>query len=68
MERIAVRILASDYRAYKFMSRHGRINGWFPANKLNSVSNHVNLGDDIPIEPEFKAGKEVIVPLSVVVA
>jgi hypothetical protein len=68
MERIAVRILASDHGAYKLMSQHGRIGGRFPADELNSVSNHVNLGDNIPMEPEFKAGKEVIVPFSVVVA
>jgi len=28
----------------------------------------MNLGDDIPLEPEYKAGKEVIVPFSVIVA
>jgi hypothetical protein len=50
------------------MSRHSRIGGRFPADELNSVSNHVDLGDDMPMEPEFKAGKEVIVPFSVVVA
>jgi hypothetical protein len=50
------------------MSRHSRIGGRFPANKLNFVSNHMNLGEDILIEPEYKAGKEVIVPFLVVVA
>jgi hypothetical protein len=50
------------------MSRHGRIGSRFPANELNFVSNRMNLGDDILIEPEFKASKEVIVPFSVVVA
>jgi hypothetical protein len=68
MERIAVRILASNHGAYKLMSQHGRISSRFPADELNSVGNHVNLGNDIPMEPEFKAGKEVIVPFSVVVA
>ena len=43
------------------MSQRSRISGWFPANELNSVSNYVNLGDDIPIETEFKAGKELII-------
>jgi len=50
------------------MSQHGRISGRFLANKLNSVSSHVNLGNNIPLEPEYKASKEVIVPFSVVVA
>ena len=50
------------------MSQHGRIGGRFPANELNSVSSHVNIGNNILLEPEYKAGKEVIVPFSVVVA
>jgi hypothetical protein len=50
------------------MSQHGRIGGRFPVDKLNSVSSHVNLGNNILLEPEYKAGKEVIVPFSVVVA
>jgi hypothetical protein len=68
IERIAVRILSSNHRAYKLMSQHSRISGRFPADELNSVGNHVNLGNDIPMEPEFKAGKEVIVPFSAVIA
>ena len=68
MKRIAVRILSSNYGAYKLMSQHSRISGRFPADELNSVGNYVNLSDDIPMEPEFKAGKEVIVPFSAVVA
>jgi hypothetical protein len=68
IKHIVVQILASDHRAYKLMSQHGRIRGWFPVDELNSVSNHVNLGKDILIEPKYKASKEVIVPFSVVVA
>ena len=60
--------MISDHGAYKLMSQHSRIGGRFPADELNSVSNHVNIGDDILMEPEYKAGKEVIVPFSVVVA
>ena len=68
MERIVIQILSSNYRAYKLMSQHSRISSRFPANKLNSIGNYMNLGDDILMEPEFKAGKEVIVPFLVVIA
>jgi hypothetical protein len=64
-ERLTVRILSCDYRAYKLMSQHGRIGGRFQASELNSVSNR---GYDIPLEAEYISGKEVVVPLSVVVA
>jgi hypothetical protein len=50
------------------MSQHGRIGSRFLANKLNSVSSHMNLGNNILPKPEYKAGKEVIVPFLVVVA
>jgi hypothetical protein len=68
MERLAVRILACDHRAYKLMSQHGRISGRFAADELNPVNNRLDLGRDIPMEPEYQAGKEVIVPFSKVVA
>jgi hypothetical protein len=69
-ERLAVRILACDHGQYKLMSRHGRISGRFQGDELNEVnSNSVGiLGGDIPMEPEYKAGKEVIIPLSLAVA
>jgi hypothetical protein len=67
-ERLLVQILLYDHRAYKLVSQHGRIGSRFLANKLNSVSSYVNLGNNIPLEPEYKASKEVIVPFSVVVA
>jgi hypothetical protein len=50
------------------MLQHSRISSRFLANKLNSVNSHMNLDSDIPLELEYKAGKEVIVPLSLVVA
>jgi hypothetical protein len=69
-ERLAVRILACDHGQYKLMSRHGRISGRFQGDELNEVnSNSVDiLGGDILMEPEYKAGKEVIIPLSLAVA
>ena len=69
-ERLAVRILACNHGQYKLMSRHGRISSRFQGDKLNEVnSNSVDiLGGDIPMEPEYKAGKEVIIPLSRAVA
>ena len=58
-ERLAVRILACDQGQYKLMSRHGRISGRFQGDELNEVdSNSVDiLGGDIPMEPEYEAGK-----------
>ena len=69
-ERLAVRILVCDHRQYKLMSRHGRISSRFQGDELNEVnSNSVSiLSGDIPMEPEYKAGKEVIIPLSLAVA
>ena len=69
-ERLAVRILACDHGQYKLMSRHGRISGRFQGDELNEVNNNSVdiLGGDIPMEPEYKAGKEVIIPLSRAVA
>jgi hypothetical protein len=70
MERIAVQILACDYRAYKLMSQHSRISSRFPADDLNEVDDHLieTIGGSIPMEPEYQAGKEVLVPLSTAVA
>ena len=69
-ERLAVRILACDHGQYKLMSRHGRISSRFQGDELNEVNNNSVdiLGGDIPMEPEYKAGKEVIIPLSRAVA
>jgi hypothetical protein len=52
------------------MSYHGRISSRFQGNELNEVnSNSVSiLGGDTPMELEYKAGKEVIIPLSLAVA
>jgi hypothetical protein len=69
-ERLAVRILAFDHGQYKLMSQHGRVSGRFPADDLNEVDGRLmeTLGSSIPMEPEYKAGKEVVVPLSTAVA
>ena len=69
-ERLAVRILACDHGQYKLMSQHGRISGRYPADDLNEVNKRLmeTLGGDILMEPEYRASKEVIVPLSKVVA
>ena len=69
-ERLAVRILAFDHGQYKLMSQHGRISGRFPANDLNEVDSQLieTLGGSIPMEPEYKAGKEVVIPFSAAVA
>jgi len=52
------------------MSWHGRIFGRFPANDLNEVDSRLieTLGSSILMEPEYKAGKEVVVPFSTAVA
>jgi hypothetical protein len=69
-ERLAVRVLACDHGQYKLMSWYRRISGRYPADDLNEVNEQLieTLGGDIPIEPEYRAGKEVIVPFSRVVA
>ena len=69
-ERLAVRILACDYRQYKLMSQFGRISSRFPADDLNEVDNRLieTVGGSILIELEYQAGKEVIVPFSTAVA
>jgi hypothetical protein len=69
-ERLAGQILACDYRQYKLMSHHGRISSRFQGDELNEVnSNSVDiLSGDILMELEYKAGKEVIIPLSLAVA
>jgi hypothetical protein len=69
-ERLAVRILACDHGQCKLMSCYGRISSRFQSDELNEVnSNSLGiLGGDIPMELEYKAGKEVIIPLSLAVA
>jgi hypothetical protein len=69
-KRLPVRILSSDHGQYKVMSRHGRISGRWPAEELNRVSDDLIelLGDDIPMEAEYKGGKEVQVQLAKAVA
>ena len=69
-KRLPVRILSGDHGQYKVMSRHGRISGRWPAEELNKVSEDLIelLGGTIPMEAEYKAGKEVQVQLTKAVA
>jgi hypothetical protein len=52
------------------MSRHGRISGRWPAEELNKVNDDLVelLGGNIPMEAEYKAGKEVQIQLTKAVA
>ena len=52
------------------MSQHGRISGQWPAKELNKVSDDLVelLGSNIPMEAEYKAGKEVQIQLTKAVA
>jgi hypothetical protein len=52
------------------MSRHGRISGRWPAEELNKVGDDLIelLGGNIPMEAEYKAGKEVQIQLAKAVA
>ena len=69
-KRLPVRILSGDYGQYKLMSQHGRISSRWPAEELNRVGNDLIdiFGSSIPIEAEYKAGKEVQVQLTKAVA
>jgi hypothetical protein len=52
------------------MSQHGRISGRWPAEELNKVGADLIelLGGNIPMEAEYKAGKEVRIQLTKAVA
>jgi hypothetical protein len=52
------------------MSQHGRISGRWPAEELNKVGDDLIelLGGNIPMEAEYKAGKEVQIQLTKAVA
>ena len=65
-----VRILLGDHGQYKVMSRHGRISGRWPAEELNTVGDDLIelLGGNIPMEAEYKSGKEVQIQLTKAVA
>jgi hypothetical protein len=69
-KRLPVRILLGDHGQYKVMSRHGRISGRWPAEELNTVGDDLIelLGGNIPMEAEYKAGKEVQIQLTKAVA
>jgi hypothetical protein len=67
---LLVRILSSDYGQYKVMSRHSRISGRWPTEELNKVGDDLIelLGGNIPMEAEYKVGKEVQIQLTKAVA
>jgi hypothetical protein len=69
-KRLLVRILSGEHDQYKVMSQHGRITIQWPTKELNKVSNDLTelLGGNIPIETEYKAGKEVQIQLTKAVA
>jgi hypothetical protein len=69
-KRLPVRILSGEHDQYKVMSWHGRISGQWPAKELNKVGDDLIdlLGGNIPMEAEYKAGKEVQIPLAKAVA
>ena len=69
-KRLLVRILLGDHGRYKVMSRHGRISRRWPAEELNKVSDDLIelLGGNIPMEAEYKSGKEVQIQLTKAVA
>jgi hypothetical protein len=69
-ERLLVRVLLGNHGQYKLMSQHSRLVGRWPADELNEVDDSLIeiLGAFIPMEPEYKAGKEVTVQLSKAVA
>jgi hypothetical protein len=52
------------------MSKRSRVNSRFLADKLNEVNNILIdiLGSNILIKLEYKASKEVIIPLGTVIA
>jgi hypothetical protein len=52
------------------MSQHGRVSGRWPTKELNKVSDELIdlLGGNIPMEAEYKAGKEVQIQLTKAVA
>ena len=69
-KRLPVRILSGEHDRYKVMSQHGRVSGRWPAEELNKVSDELIdlLGGNIPMEAEYKAGKEVQIQLTKAVA
>ena len=60
-KRLLVWILSDDHGQYKVMSQHGRISSRWPTEELNKVGDDLIelLGGNIPMEAEYKAGKEV---------
>jgi hypothetical protein len=69
-KRLLVWILSGDHDQYKVMSQHGWISNRWPAKELNKVGDDLIelLGGNIPIEAEYKAGKEVQIQLAKAVA
>ena len=69
-KRLLVWILSGEHDRYKVMSQHGRVSGRWPAEELNKVNDELIdlLGGNIPMEAEYKAGKEVQIQLTKAVA
>jgi hypothetical protein len=69
-KRLLVWILSGEHDRYKVMSQHGRVSGRWPAEELNKVADELTdlLGGNIPMEAEYKAGKEVQIQLTKAVA
>ena len=69
-KRLLVWILSGEHDRYKVMSQHGRISSRWPAKELNKVGDELIdlLGGNIPMEAEYKGGKEVQIQLTKAVA
>ena len=65
-KRLLIQILLGDHSQYKVMSQHGWISGQWPTEELNKVNNDLVelLSSNIPMEAEYKAGKEVQIQLT----
>ena len=69
-KQLLVWILSGDHDRYKVMSQHGWISSRWPTKELNKVGDDLIelLGGNIPMEAEYKAGKEVQIQLAKAVA
>ena len=58
---LPVWILLGDHGRYKVISQHGWVSRRWPTKELNKVGDDLIelLGGNIPMEVEYKAGKEV---------
>ena len=69
-KRLLVWISSGEHDRYKVMSQHGRVSGRWPTEELNKVGDELIdlLGGNIPMEAEYKGGKEVQIQLTKAVA